>query len=127
MKERCGWTSTWFLNYDFTFLALLLTPEEEPYAPCRKRCSVHPVLKKTMCPASPALELAADESVILTWWQLRDKIRDDGFWRGLPPGDWLCSCAGPIKRRPATARILMRRCGHVWRSWILWSGRSAHP
>ena len=84
MKERCGWTSTWFLNYDFTFLALLLTPEEEPYAPCRKRCSVHPVLKKTMCPASPALELAADESVILTWWQLRDKIRDDGFWRGLP-------------------------------------------
>lgn len=27
MKERCGWTSTWFLNYDFTFLALLLTPE----------------------------------------------------------------------------------------------------
>lgn len=84
MKERCGWTSTWFLNYDFTFLALLLTPEEEPYAPCRKRCSVHPVLKKTMCPASPALELAADESVILTWWQLRDKIQDEGFWKGLP-------------------------------------------
>ena len=84
MKERCGWISTWFLNYDFTFLALLLTPEEEPWAPCRKRCSVNPLLKKTVCPAGPALELAADESVVLTWWQLQDKVRDEGFWRGLP-------------------------------------------
>lgn len=83
MKERCGWTSTWFLNYDFTFLALLLTPEEEPYVPCRKRCSVNPGIKKTMCPASPALERAADESVVLTWWQLRDKIRDERGWKAL--------------------------------------------
>ena len=83
MKERCGWTSTWFLNYDFTFLALLLL-QEEPCTPCRRRCSVNPLRKEAMCPASPALERAAAESVVLTWWQLKDKIRDEGLWKGLP-------------------------------------------
>ena len=27
-------------------------------------------------------ELAADESVILAWWQLRDGVADHGFWKG---------------------------------------------
>ena len=31
-----------------------------------------------------AFETAADMSVILTWWQLRDGVADHGFWRGLP-------------------------------------------
>ena len=30
-----------------------------------------------------AFDLAADMSVILTWWQLQDGIADHGFWRGL--------------------------------------------
>ena len=30
-----------------------------------------------------ALDLAADRSVILFWWQLRDHIADHGFWKGL--------------------------------------------
>ena len=30
------------------------------------------------------LTLAADVSVILTWWQLRDGVADHGFFRGLP-------------------------------------------
>ena len=33
-------------------------------------------------PSSPALEIAADESVILAWWQLRDGAADHGFWKG---------------------------------------------
>ena len=35
-----------------------------------------------MCSNSQALELAADESVILAFWQLKDKVADSGFWRG---------------------------------------------
>jgi len=36
-----------------------------------------------MC-EDPALELAADESVILAYWKLRDTVADESFWRGLP-------------------------------------------
>lgn len=32
---------------------------------------------------SPSLELAADESVILTYWKLRDRVDDSGFISGL--------------------------------------------
>ena len=84
MRRRFGLLAPMFLNYDFTFLALLVSPTEEHFSPCRGRCHANPFLKKYMCPESPALERAADESVILTWWQLRDKARDEGLWKGLP-------------------------------------------
>lgn len=41
-------------------------------------------MKKPMCPDSPALKLAADESVILAWWQLRDAAEDKDKLGGLP-------------------------------------------
>ena len=34
-------------------------------------------------PGRPAFDTAADMSVILTWWQLRDGVADHGFFRGL--------------------------------------------
>jgi hypothetical protein len=34
-----------------------------------------------MCPNSPALELTADESVILTYWKLRDSVADEKGWK----------------------------------------------
>ena len=37
-----------------------------------------------MCLNMPALEVAADESMILSWQKLRDDAADNGFWRGLP-------------------------------------------
>ena len=84
MRRRYGLLAPMFLNYDFTFLALLLEEPEERFTPCRGRCHANPLLKKNMCQPSPALDRAADESVVLTWWQLRDKARDSGLWGGLP-------------------------------------------
>ena len=84
LRRRYGLLAPMFLNYDFTFLTLLLWQPEESVRPCRGRCHANPLLKKDMCPDSPALELAADESIILTWWKLRDSVADDGFWSGLP-------------------------------------------
>lgn len=63
------------LNYDFTFLALLLAPEEGEQVTCSHRCHVIPT-RRCMCRQSPALEQAADASVILAYWQLADKVRD---------------------------------------------------
>lgn len=84
MRRRYGPLAPMFLNYDFTFLALLLEEPEERFLPYRGRCHANPLLKKPMCRASRALDTAADESVVLTWWQLRDKAADSGVWRGLP-------------------------------------------
>jgi len=84
MRRRCGLIAPMVLNFDFAFLALLLAPAEgEKVSSCR-RCHVPPFCRRHMCEQSRALELAADESVILSYWQLRDKVRDQSFMRGLP-------------------------------------------
>lgn len=83
MRKRCGVLTGLVLNYDFTFLALLLAPGEGiPVDSCR-RCPVHPIRCTGMCTASAELELAADESVILAYHQLCDTVRDESFVRGL--------------------------------------------
>lgn len=84
LRRRYGWIAPMTLTYDFTFLALLLWEPEEHFRPCRGRCHANPLVQKAICPDSPALALAADESIILTWWKLRDSVEDNGFWGGLP-------------------------------------------
>ena len=84
LRRRYGLIAPMLLNFDFTFLALLLWEPEESFTPCRGRCHANPLWKLPMCPDSPALALAADESVVLAWWKLRDSVQDEGFWRGLP-------------------------------------------
>ena len=84
LRRRYGLIAPMFLNFDFTFLALVLWEGEERWEPCRGRCHANPLVKKTMCVQSPALELAADESVVLAWWKLRDSVKDEGLLGGLP-------------------------------------------
>lgn len=109
MRRRYGWLAPMFLNYDFTFLALLLSEPEERFAPCRGRCHANPLLKKPMCQPSEALDTAADESVVLTWWQLRDKARDGGLWKGLPART-LALLLKPAYRKAARRRPEFDRC-----------------
>ncbi len=92
-----------FLNFDFTFLALLLWPAEQRFVPCRGRCHANPLARKEMCPADPALEAAADESIILTYWKLRDSARDDGPFSGLPARG-LALLLAPAYRKAAVCR-----------------------
>ncbi|WP_293010460.1 MULTISPECIES: DUF5685 family protein [unclassified Oscillibacter] len=82
LRRRCGLPARFILNYDFTFLAILLSGGEEPETRC-ERCVASPLKKRTCCGAHPALDLAADESVILAYWQARDGVVDHGFWKGL--------------------------------------------
>ena len=81
LGERYGPAARMILNYDFTYLAILLSDPEEA-ATCRRRCVSSPVRPRDYQPATPALELAADESVILAYWQLRDGIADHGALKG---------------------------------------------
>ncbi len=77
LGRRCGKAASLILNYDFTFLAVLLA-EGEAEDPLHGRCIVHPLQGRDYFPGNDALDLAADCSVILAWWQLKDAIADSG-------------------------------------------------
>jgi len=80
LGRRYGFTARLFLNYDLTFLAMLLGPR---CGSSDRHCVVHPIRKRPCACESEALDTAADLSVILLWWQLQDGIADHGFFRGL--------------------------------------------
>ena len=82
LGERYGPAARFILNYDFTFLAILLSDREE--GPSRhRRCIAHPVHGRDRLESSGALALAADESVILAYWQARDGVEDHDWLHGL--------------------------------------------
>ena len=77
LGARYGQAARMILNYDFTFLAVLLWPREEG-TPLHGGCMVHPIAGRDYFPENNALALAADESVILAWWQIQDALADPG-------------------------------------------------
>lgn len=84
MGKEYGQFSRLFLNYDFALLAMLLAPGKQTCEAGCKRCLVHPVRGRPACQEGPWLDQAAGESVILTYWKLRDTVVDSGFFKGLP-------------------------------------------
>lgn len=75
---RYGPIARLILSYDLTFLAVLLWPPGELPTPAQKSCLAHPLRKRACFPENPALDLAADYSVILSWQQIQDKLEDPG-------------------------------------------------
>ena len=82
LGERYGQAARMILNYDLTFLAILLWPEGAEPEALRRGCAAHPVHGRDYYPGNPALELAADESVILSWWRIQDGLADPGRGKG---------------------------------------------
>ena len=82
LGRRYGLAARMILNYDLVFFGILLSTGEVPRC-AAKRCPVHPVRPRCFCQETAALDAAADVSVLLTWWQLRDGVADHGFFRGL--------------------------------------------
>lgn len=82
LKRRCGFAARFTLNYDFVFLTLLLEEGERRCAPTR-RCAAHPLKGRSCMEPSPAMDLCASRSVVLTYYKLLDGVRDEGFWKGL--------------------------------------------
>lgn len=83
LGRRYGVWSRFLLNYDFTFLSMLLSPPEAPACE-RRRCIASPFRPRTCCSGCEGMEVASDESVILVWWKLRDQVADSSVWKGLP-------------------------------------------
>ncbi|MDE6456684.1 MAG: hypothetical protein K2L38_12480, partial [Dysosmobacter sp.] len=82
LGERYGTAARFILHYDFTFLAILLSEREEG-ALRHGRCAAHPIHGRERLESTEALALAADESVILAYWQARDGVEDHDWFCGL--------------------------------------------
>lgn len=78
LGSRYGPAARCILNYDLAFLAVLLWPRGTAEELRSGRCAVHPVKARSYFPENGALVLAADYSVILTRYQLLDKLSDPG-------------------------------------------------
>lgn len=81
MRKRLGLFSSFTVNYDFAFMAMLLA-DGEIGTECKK-CIAHPVKKRKCVCVSKSLESAADMSLILACLKLEDDIRDEGFVKSL--------------------------------------------
>ena len=75
LKSHYGSAAACILNYDFTFLAVLLSREEQK-SRCR-RCIAHPCKGCHAAEETDALHRSAAYSVILAWWQIQDKLSDE--------------------------------------------------
>ena len=82
LGRRYGAAARFILNYDFTFLAILLS-QGGPRSVDSRRCFASPFKKRAFLEPDGAMELAADESVILAYWQLRDGVADHDWFHGL--------------------------------------------
>lgn len=85
LGKRCGPAARFLVNYDITFLCLLLTGFEAQGECTKHFCPANPLRKKNCVPLSPAMEYAADVCVILGVLSLDDKKRDARGIRKLPP------------------------------------------
>jgi len=81
--QRYGRIAQLFLNYDFAFLAMVLAKEQD--SPCIRceRCPVFPTRKRNSWSGDEGLALAAAESVVLSYWKLRDAVEDNRWGKKL--------------------------------------------
>ena len=101
LGKRHGFTARMFLNYDFTFLAMLLDSAKPE--PASRRCPARLWCRKKSCVLSAGVDAAADAGTILSYWKLRDTVADSGFWKGLP-ARLLSRLLGRGYRKAAAAR-----------------------
>ena len=84
MGRRHGFLTRFTLNYDFAFLAILISGGQGGGESRCLRCPVHPLRRPRQCLQGVGMEAAADESVILTWYKLTDDVQDHAVLTGLP-------------------------------------------
>ena len=118
LGQRYGTAARFILNYDFTYLAILLSGGDEGPSTAA-RCMVSPLKKRDYLCTTDALALAADESVILAYWQLRDGVADHDWLHGMKYRS-LSAVLEPAYRKadhPVRRRVLEQILYHLGR-WI---------
>ena len=89
IKKRSGQLSRLTLNYDMTFLAILLTALYGGHTEAeRLRCLLHPATRK-VCIRNDYTRYTADLCVILTYHNLMDDVLDEGSRKSMVFADLL--------------------------------------
>ena len=84
LRDAYGPLARFVLNYDFTFLAILLSHGADEVLYERRRCAAKFFWRRRCCQGGEPFRQAAGYSLILTRWRLRDQVTDSGFFKGLP-------------------------------------------
>ena len=117
LQGQCGFAARFLLNYDFTFLALLLREDNpQPCASCR-RCIASPIKGRMANESDDAMAEAADLTVLLVYWKLRDQLADERGLKKVPAYLLLFLLHGTFrrvrKRRPALDREIGQRLAEL--------------
>ena len=74
LKERYGTRGRFLVNYDMTFLYCLLEQQRQETLSCS--CLTKPFCKRECMPNGDIMAYAADLTVLLSWWKLKDGVAD---------------------------------------------------
>ena len=81
LKKRYGFHARFLVNYDMTFLYFLLQNDGQEASKCF--CPARVFCKKNCLPNDPVMAYAADLTVLLSYWKLRDAEQDGKFFKKL--------------------------------------------
>lgn len=82
--KHCGIFSRFFLSYDYTlFAAVRMIFEKTPYTFAKKRCGFHLFAKKDIVADNDVLALSSAIFSIMTYYKIKDNIKDEGFLKSL--------------------------------------------
>jgi hypothetical protein len=81
LEKEYGFFAKFFLNYDFAFLALLLSSlEEEKTGFKRASCTFNPLKKCNFCEGKEdTFGFVSDVSILFLYYKLKDNIKDEHF------------------------------------------------
>lgn len=80
LGKRYGFPARFLVSYDGAFLCALLLAQENTAPAPRCFCPAHPFCRKRCAVQNAPMEFAADVSVLLMCWKLRDTVADGGFF-----------------------------------------------
>ena len=78
LKKMYGFPARYFLSYDATFLALLMSAVQKEAPTVRPaRCLANPMIKRPMLQQDAVLSYSAAVNVLLVWFKLKDDLADN--------------------------------------------------
>ena len=119
MKSQYGRRAQMALNYDMTFLIVLLTGLYEPDSVTRDGfvCSVHPTKKRTLR-TNEITEYAAAMNILLAYYNLIDDWKDD---KSLPKKTY-AQLRDTIENGEELAPEVANVVAHAMKEWALKNG-----
>ena len=110
LQQRHGLWGRLTLNYDMTFLVLVLSSLYEPEEQTGEaRCPVHPVKKRPYWTSSYT-DYAADLNVLLAWWNFQDDWEDEKKVSGFLGNKVLAGQAAALERKYPRQSKAIREC-----------------